>query len=496
MSLRSYMVLLLSVGLMSGCAQQTPEMQLINDVAEAIGGMRTVEDTESLVIDGSGSTFNIGQNRTPEETPGVRHEISEFTRKVDFVNGRWRHEQLRTTNYLTGRPVFDQRHITALDGDVAFDVASDDTIERVSSLEAKNRKDSLYHNPVGIIKAAIAEGATTSSLRQESGQNVVDVMTVDGDQYTLYVDAETQLPTKVTSASYNSNLGDVTLETEFDAYGETGGLGFEARLTLPRKITRKLDGLVAADYTISNVAVNGDVGDLSAPEEASGAEAPTPSANVSVEEVSTGIWHLTGQSHHSVLVEFPEYLVLIEAPQNDTRTLAVIEKARELQPEKSLRYVINTHHHFDHSGGIRAAVSEGLTVITHELNRAFFEDIVGRQHTVLPDALAMNSQPLAIETVPGDDRYVLESGRQSLEIYPILNSPHGDTLLMVYFPRERLLVEADVFSPGSPAAPFAANLLENIEENNLRVNRVVPIHGDVVDFSELEETVKAESSSQ
>ena len=67
---------------------------------------------------------------------------------------------------------------------------------------------------------------------------------------------------------------------------------------------------------------------------------------------------------------------------------------------------------------------------------------------------------------------------------------------MVYFPRERLLVEADVFSPGSPAAPFAANLLENIEENNLRVNRVVPIHGDVVDFSELEETVKAESSSQ
>ena len=108
----------------------------------------------------------------------------------------------------------------------------------------------------------------------------------------------------------------------------------------------------------------------------------------------------------------------------------------------------------------------------------------------------MNSQPLAIETVPGDDRYVLESGRQSLEIYPILNSPHGDTLLMVYFPRERLLVEADVFSPGSPAAPFAANLLENIEENNLRVNRVVPIHGDVVDFSELEETVKAESSSQ
>jgi glyoxylase-like metal-dependent hydrolase (beta-lactamase superfamily II) len=212
--------------------------------------------------------------------------------------------------------------------------------------------------------------------------------------------------------------------------------------------------------------------------------------------VTAGVWHLTGQSHHSVLVEFPEYLVLIEAPQNDTRTLAVIEQARELQPEKPLRYVINTHHHFDHSGGMRAAVSEGLTVITHELNRPFFEDIVARQHTIVQDALATNPQPLAIETVPGDDRYVLEAGRQSLEIYPILNSPHADTLLMVYLPRERLLVEADVFSPGAREAPFAANLLENIEQGSLRVDRVVPIHGSVVPFSELEEVVMAGRPSQ
>ena len=357
---------------------------------------------------------------------------------------------------------------------MAFDVSPDDTAERVSSQVARDRKAALYHSPVGIIQAATAEGATVSNLRQENGHDVVDVTTVDGDQHMLYVDSETRLPAKVMSASYNANLGDVTMETEFDTYGETGGLGFQARLTLPRQITWKLDRFVTAEYIVSSTAVDGEIGDLAAPEEVRAAEAPTPSANVTVEEVTAGIWHLTGQSHHSVLVEFPEYLVLIEAPQNDTRTLAVIGQARELQPEKPLRYVINTHHHFDHSGGVRAAVSEGLTVITHELNRPFFEDMVARQHTIVPDALAMNPQPLAIETVPGDDRYVLEAGRQSLEIYPILNSPHADTLLMVYLPRERLLVEADVFSPGSREVPFAANLLENIEKGSLRVDRVVP----------------------
>ena len=87
------------------------------------------------------------------------------------------------------------------------------------------------------------------------------------------------------------------------------------------------------------------------------AAAAMATATVEVEEVATGVWYLTGQSHHSVLVEFDEYLALIEAPQSERRTLAGIERARELQPGKPLQYVVNTHHHFDHSAGIRAAAT-------------------------------------------------------------------------------------------------------------------------------------------
>ena len=496
MRMRLISCLVASAVLLSGCGPASPEMQVIEDVAEALGGMRAVQNAETVVIQGRGTNFRLGQNEDPDaDLP--EYEISEFTREIDLVNGRWRQEQLRTSHFFTGNPLLNQRQIIAVDGDVAFDVSADGTARRASSQVARDRQAELYHYPVGLIQAATAEGATVSNLLQENGQDVVDITTAEGDLFTLFVDSETNFPSKIVSTSYHSNLGDVAVETAFDAYAETGGLGgFQARLTLPRRIRWSVDRYQTAEIIASNTSINGEIGDLAAPQEVRSAEAPMLSASVTVEEVTSGVWYLAGQSHHSVLVELAEYLVLIEAPQHDARTLAVIDTARELQPDKPLRYVINTHHHFDHSGGIRAAVSEGVIVITHELNRPFLEDIVARQHTIAQDALARNPQPLVIETVPGSDRYVLDDGERSLEIYPILDDLHSDSFLMVYLPSDRLLVEADSFVPGASAAPFAANLLKNIEARQLRVDRVLAIHGGIVPFSELQEAAMPASGSR
>jgi len=201
--------------------------------------------------------------------------------------------------------------------------------------------------------------------------------------------------------------------------------------------------------------------------------------------VDDGIWRLAGQSHHSLLVEFDEFLVLVEAPQHDARTLAVIEKARELNPDKPIRYVVNTHHHFDHSGGIRAAVSEGLTVITHESNAVFYEDMVGRPHTLQPDALARAPRELTLELVT-NDVYDVSDGHRTMHIARVRQDEHANGMLMAYLPRERILVEADSYTPNARLVPFAANLLAAINRLGWSVDRIVPLHGDVVEMSMLE----------
>jgi glyoxylase-like metal-dependent hydrolase (beta-lactamase superfamily II) len=187
-----------------------------------------------------------------------------------------------------------------------------------------------------------------------------------------------------------------------------------------------------------------------------------------------------------VLVEFADHLMLIEAPLSEARTLAVIAKARELKPGKPLTQLVMTHHHFDHTAGLRAAISEGLTVITQSGNKAFVETMASRAHSRQPDSLARNAKRPTIETVDSDR--VLKDSTMEVDLYHVNGSPHSDTMLMAYLPKTRALVEVDVFSPGAAVQPYAANLIENVASRKLRVERILPLHGTIVPFSELTKT--------
>ncbi len=471
-----------------GCASSGPESQLISNTVAALGGADAIKAVNTLVLEGTGDAYNLGQNSRPDaELP--RFEVAKYRKAIDFSNKQWRQELVRIPRYVSPN-TNPQTRISAVDNGIGFDIAVDGSMSRQSQLDSRARHTELYHHPIGVLQVALDPASQISNLRVVGAEQSVRIVASDGTELTLYVNPVTGLPSRVQSmAYYTRHLGDVFIETQFGGYENVDGL------QLPTTLTSMLDRFELLSVTVSN-SVNGDTGSLEAPDEVKSRSMPVPRAIVEVEEVGQGLWYLTGQSHHSLVVEFEDHMTLIEAPQGDIRTLAVIDAARSLNPEKPLTEVINTHHHFDHSGGIRAAVSEGLTVITHELNRNFYQNSVSRSHRLTPDALARNPQAIQIQTV--SEPYEISDALRTVQIFPITGSPHADTLLMVYLPAERALVVADVYSTPNPSAanprfPHVANLIENIQNYNLRVDRVLPIHGRSEPFSSVTRAAQAEA---
>jgi glyoxylase-like metal-dependent hydrolase (beta-lactamase superfamily II) len=480
-------LVLVTAAVVAGCTQATPEQQIINDAAAAVGGGDKIAAVKTIVIEGEGSNGNLGQDMSPDAT-GQAFAVTGYKRAMDIPSGRVRIEQTRTPNFTFFQGQQPQKQVLGIDGDVAYNVAPDGMATRAADAVAKDRRAETYHHPITIIRAALDPAARLSNPRTQDKQNVVDITTANGLKFTLAIDSTTKLPTRVVSMTDNTNLGDVAIETSFADYQDVNGL------KLPAHLTTKTDKYQTAELRLTKQSVDGDAGDLAAPAAAASAAAPlSPPAMVTVQEVAPGIWWLAGQSHHSVVVEFADHLTLIESPQNDTRALAVIAKARELRPDKPLTQVINSHHHFDHSGGLRAAVSEGLTIITQKANAQFYQDAVARAHTIAPDALSKNPKPLKIETV--DQDMELKDATRTVNLYRIGGSPHATTLLMAYFPKERILVEADVYTPGAALAPYAPNLLENITQRKLRIDRFVPLHGVIGSYADFVKVAQSAKST-
>ena len=217
----------------SGCTQLSPELEVVHDAAEVLGGWRLSGARRR-------SSWRAADRITGSVRTGLltrrcqRRRWSRTRSEVDLQNHRARVEVV-SANFAGNMGTT----VRALDGRVAFDVGGSGNAQRVGSSGASERRAEYYHHPLILLQAALAEdgmAATVSNLRQESGQNVVDITTADGSQLTLHIDAQTRLPLLIESTSYNTNLGDVTITTTFADYTDAGGF------MLPQERSQTIDG--------------------------------------------------------------------------------------------------------------------------------------------------------------------------------------------------------------------------------------------------------------
>src|SRR4029077_15353976 len=165
-------------------------------------------------------------------------------------------------------------------------------------------------------------------------------------------------------------------------------------------------GFPVWDLTVSSVQANGPA-DLAVPEPIQSASIPP--VKVDTAKLANGVWFLSGGSHHSLVVEFKDYIAVIEGPLTEARSMAVMEEAKKLVPNKPIKYLLSTHHHFDHSGGLRTYVAEGATIVTHQSNVPYFEKTFQAPATISPDAQSKNPKPGTFQGVT--DKYVLTDGK-------------------------------------------------------------------------------------
>jgi len=242
------------------------------------------------------------------------------------------------------------------------------------------------------------------------------------------------------------------------------------------------------EIQVTGVQPNLSVAAMAVPDAVRKATAPVVRAES--QKLGDGVWLIAGGTHNSLAVEFRDFVTVIEAPLNEERSLAVIGEVTKLIPNKPIKYVVNTHHHFDHIGGLRTYLAQGATIITDQGNKEFLEQVMFNPapRTLQPDRFATyypyfvgGRRPLPIETV--NQKYVVSDGVRTIDLYPMQGLNHHEYMLIAYLPKEKILVNADLYSPpaqgAAPPAPNAnmRSLNQNIQRLKLDVAQHVPIHG-------------------
>jgi len=439
----------------AGCGGTRDANSVLQDALDTMG------DVSSIQYSGTGMNAFFGQALTAgREWP--QRELSSFTRTINYD------QQSASDELEFAQPTFGgQQQNAHVSGDSAWNVGPNGPAPQLAAVE--ERQLQIWISPHGFLKGALAAGNAT--LVEEDGASVVSFTALD--KYTVEGVIEDNLVTQVETQIANPVLGDTDVVAAYSGYQEFEGVQFPTRVVVTQ------GGFPVWEIDVTSVTPNAPL-DLPVPEAVAGATAPP--VQVASTELAEGVWHVMGGSHHSVVVEFDEFLAVVEAPLNEERSMAVLAEARRLAPDKPIQYVLTTHHHFDHTGGLRTYVAEGATVVTHASNVPYFEQTLVAPATIVPDAQGSSPQTATIEGV--SDMYEITDGTQTIQVYATEGDTHTNEYTLVYLPGPGILVEGDAYSPGPPDAPppampppNAVALDDSIQELGLNVRTIAPIHG-------------------
>ena len=477
---------------------------LLQQSASAMGGLTALGALKTQVIESEGKQFDSSSTRQPL---GPTRQITTFryTLTRDLTRPRlrlqWEAQSLESNQTI--------RFVETIDGSIGM---LQEGAGRRGEIEGGGAKPARLHpgrlatrlreelrNPPKLILTALSQ----KSLRRlddaelDGKRRAVVSFTDNGDEFRVYIDPETRLPAQTEILEDDPLEGDSSYTLSYGDWRKVDGL------MLPFSLRYELNGRALQEEQITsmrdNAALAGDV--FAIPESVRSEKTdawPVASqwilrrvaggvsyqdmgrpAEIQWVQLAPGVHKIQGSSHATIVVEMRDYLVAVEGPLYEERTAPVIKSIKEHFPGKPIRYVIPTHHHLDHAGGIRAFMAEGATIVVPFNAEKFYEKVARAPHTRRPDSLERDKSVVIVEAFGGGTR-VIGDGTHSVEVYP-LPLPHADDLVVVYLPKERLLIEADHVSPRDGQVrpgPRLDEFIPALDKLKLDVATIVGIHGD------------------
>lgn len=467
MPLRSSATAALLIFLSAGSAAAQNAGAVVSAASKAMGA----DTLTSITYSGSARNGSFGQSKSIGEPLGPVNvtQITQYTRTIDLG-------QAADPTSLVSRATGPTQPPTVPGVPPPMPGVFNQNITGAQATSNWNQALNIWTTPWGFLKGAAANNAT---VRQDGGQQAVSFTppgftSPSGQPYSVtgYIDKQNMV-TKVETRVEHAVAGDLLVEFEYSGYQSRNGV------QVPGRIVQRQAGLQTFDANITAATPNpANLTELLTPPPApargggapgaggqrgggappgapgaggqrggrpggpggpGGAQAAAPP----VERLGDGAFKIGG-NYVSLAIDMGDHILVVESGQNDARGLAVMAAAKQAIPNKPIRFVVNSHPHFDHASGLAAAVAEGATILTHRNNEQVLERLLAGPRTLIGDSLSKVAKPRTNVVEAVGDRDVRKGTNGKIVELVHVPNEHSDGMLVVYLPAEKAVWSADI----------------------------------------------------
>ncbi len=499
--------------------------ELIDRSVRALGGAEALQKIHSVALTGTAHHW------APEQSPAAGGEMrysggSRFHTEMDFKTGMARTDWVRNLLYPAKR-TYTFSEIIAPDAGY------------VEGIDTQSRNaQSLQSKPPGHTMSGARLATTQRELLRASPRLIHDMhdnrdqvrpgpdIVVGSDtfpslhyqagdhEFLVMFDARSGLPARIRTLDYDNIWGDSTYDLVLSDWRIVNGIHIATRHKY------EFNGKLVAENHITGIRINPllESARMSIPAAARAVaskpergkvhhqwvlrrgfigtyyDSDNPSydtraaAGPEMIEIGAGLQHIRGARHNSLLVEMQDYLIVFDAPITDWMSNWTLDAAKQRYPGKPVKYLILTHHHMDHAGGVRAYAAAGATIVVGPGNGSHFRRVFAAPFTGNPDLAPRDLSSTPVVEVAG--HYTLSDGRRQVSAHVVGKNYHAEGMLIGYVADAQLGFVTDLWSPGrgrlpEKINPLLAAVVDTVNNAGLQPLRFAGGHGTVADYAPL-----------